>query len=117
MLNRSVRMAQARDFSRDFGQDRGIGIRTRRFSFRRRSRPAAGPAKASRRAPFVRSDVRRGPQASLKLWTPVELRQLPATAYETLMTQRLQGTIIVAMLGLSLFFHSPLMAALTGLFR
>jgi hypothetical protein len=108
-------MAQARDFSRDRGIERA-----RRFSFRRRSRSAAGPITgpaASRRAPFVRSDVRRGPQASLKLWTPVELRQLPASAYETLMTQRLQGAIVAAMLGLSLFFHAPLTTAVTGLFR
>ena len=115
-------MAQARNFgwdsSRDFGQDRGIGIfRARRFSFRRRSRPTARPAAAPRRAPFVRSEVRRGPQASLRLWLPAEMRQLPATAYETLMTQRLQAAIVTAMLGLSLFFHAPLAAAVAGLFR
>lgn len=112
-------MAQARDFSQDFGQDRWIApamAKGRRLSFRRRSGAAAGPA-TSRRAPFVRSEVRRGPQASLKLWTPVELRQLPATAYESLMTQRLQTAIVAAMLGLSLFFHAPLTAAVAGLFR
>lgn len=109
-------MAQTRDFTRDYIHDRGIG-RARRFSFRRRLRPAG-----SRRPPFVRSDVRRGPQASMpqfsmRLWPLVEMRQLPATAYETLMTQRLQAAIVAAMLGLSLFFHAPLAAAVAGLFR
>ena len=103
-------MTQARDFSRDFARDRGIG-RAWRFSFRRRARPAA------RRSQFVRSDVRRGPQGELEWWPLPQMRQAPVSAYEKVMTLRLQAAIVAAMLGLSLFFHAPLAAAVAGLFR
>jgi hypothetical protein len=102
-LKRERAMQAIRDWAPQ--QDSG---RARRLPFRRR-------AKAERRAAFVRSEVRRGPQASSGWWAPAQPQQWPEAAYEKLMTLRLQAAIVAAMLGMSLFFRAPLTAALLNL--
>ena len=87
------------------------GAKPRRPSLRRPARPAVV------RPGYVRSEVRRGPQASLQRLLPVQRPPLSTGEhYERVMTLRLQAVIAAAMVGMSLFFHAPLKAALLNLF-
>jgi hypothetical protein len=71
-------------------------------------------AAAERPSQFVRSDARRGTDMASRVAVP---RPAPENGQERLMTFGLRASITAAMLGMSLFFHTQLGAALGSLLR
>lgn len=83
----------------------------RRGKLRRPSKPAG-----ERRPQFIRSDVRRG-TSSVQDALPVEINEEAIGQGQIkLATLRLQASIVAAMLGMLVFFRTPLAAALSSLF-
>ena len=82
--------------------------RPRRVAVRR-------PAAAERPSQFVRSDVRRGTDMASRVAATHLPRQAPGNGQERMMTFGLRASITAAMVGMSLFFHAQLGAALATL--
>ncbi|WP_157572292.1 hypothetical protein [Nevskia soli] len=76
------------------------------------------PAKSSgeRRSQFLRSDVRRGATSMQDALTADSSEETAGQAQEKLATLRVQASIVAAMLGMLVFFRTPLAAALSSLF-
>ncbi|MFI4979342.1 MAG: hypothetical protein ACHQIO_03240 [Nevskiales bacterium] len=76
------------------------------------------PAKTAgeRRAQFIRSDVRRGASSTQDALTAEFNEETAGQFQEKLVTLRVQASIVVAMLGMLVFFRAPLAAALSSLF-
>jgi hypothetical protein len=89
-------------------------------------RPDGGPNRRSRRAPprrpgaeqrpqFLRSEARRATDMASRLAATRAPRQVMEDGQEQLMTFGLRASITAAMVGMSLFFHAQLGAALASL--
>lgn len=76
---------------------------------------ARRPAPAERPAQFVRSDVRRGTDMASRVAATRMPRQALDHGSERIMTFGLRASITAAMVGMSLFFHAQLGAALGAL--
>ena len=83
----------------------------RRGKLRRTVKPAG-----ERRAQFIRSDVRGGIAEAQEVTAAGNADEASALVQEKLATLRVQASIIAAMLGMLVFFRTPLAGALASLF-
>ncbi len=82
---------------------------------RRPRRTAPRRPAVERQARFVRSDVRRGTDMASRLAATRMPRPFAESGEERLMTFGLRASITATMVGMSLFFHAQLGAALASL--
>jgi len=95
--------------------EQSLEMRPQAGQVRRPRRVAPRRPAAERPAPFVRSDVRRGTDMASRVAATRMPRQFVGSGQERLMTFSLRASITAAMVGMSLFFHAQLGAALAAL--
>ena len=82
---------------------------------RRPRRVVRRPAAGERPAQFLRSEARRGTDMASRVAATRLPRQVIGNGQERMMTFGLRASITAAMVGMSLFFHAQLGAALAAL--
>jgi hypothetical protein len=95
--------------------EQSLEMRPQAGQVRRPRRVAPRRPAAERQAQFVRSDVRRGTDMASRVAATRMPRQVMESGEERLMTFGLRASIMAAMVGMSLFFHAQLGAALASL--
>jgi hypothetical protein len=78
------------------------------------------PSRAAARRPAPRAArhaMRREEKPSLEGVLTSRISEIPPALYEKIATGGLQSAIVAAMVGVTLFFHAPLMSAVGALFH
>lgn len=89
----------------------------RRHGTREIQRPQGAAARRRAAAKAPRGAIRREEKPALGALLGSRISELPPALYEKMATGGLQSAIVATMVGVTLFFHAPLMAAVGTLFR
>jgi hypothetical protein len=80
-------------------------------------RPLRAAPRRRAAAKTSRGMVRREEKLTLAALLGSRISEIPPALYERLATGGLQSAIVATMVGVTLFFHAPLMAVVGGMFR
>ena len=89
----------------------------RQHGIRETQRPARTAARRRAAAKAPRTVVRREEKPALGALLGSRISEIPPSLYEKMATGGLQSAIVATMVGVTLFFHAPLMAAVGQLFH